>query len=82
MQVVDETVVLPQFLFVEKIVVSPEVVDISVVTQRLISMVLTVQQNVSVVWSCKFSGAVVEERVVLPQLQLVEKIAAIREQGR
>ena len=35
----DETVVLPQFLLVEKIVVFVEVVDIPVVTQRLIHMV-------------------------------------------
>ena len=42
MQVVDETVVLPQFLLVEKIVEIPEVVDIPVVTQRLILMVQTV----------------------------------------
>ena len=38
--------------------------------------------DVPLVWSCKFSGAVVEETAVLLQLQLVEKIAAIRGQGR
>ena len=39
-QVVDETVVLPQFLLVEKIVAFSEVVDIPVVAQLQIFMVL------------------------------------------
>ena len=40
MQVVDETVVLPQFLLVEKIVAFPEVFDIPVVAQMWLPMVL------------------------------------------
>ena len=39
-QVVDETVVLPQFLLVEEIVAFPEVVDIPVVAQMWLPMVL------------------------------------------
>ena len=39
MQVVDETVVLPQFLLVEKIVAFPDVDDIPVVAQMRLPMV-------------------------------------------
>ena len=47
-QVVGGTVVLPQFLHVEKIVVSFEVVDILVVTQRLFPMVQAFQQTIEI----------------------------------